>query len=216
MAQNPCPEGLNPRARLVSHNPAESGSGGRLGCDRLCWPLALLVPALPSGDTQQQKFLVAPGLAGGLCTPGWDPQGTGSLPQARVENETRDKHRDSQGDRCSPKDPRCSPSSELVLQGQTISLAAHSLNAAPYCSSTRHIHFPSSILFVLICCPQSDRPGDIIYILHRSRDYSPRVWETRCWTHTHTKSLHEHVIGFPGCGAILKRCCVCHFGIKLM
>lgn len=161
---------------------------------------------MPSGDTR--SFCLAPGLAGS-CTPRWDPQGKGSLPQTRA-----DKHSHSQGERsagCTPKDTHCNSSSELVFQVQTTSLAAHSVLLL-----TAQAHFPSSVLFVLICCPQSDRPGEIIYILHCSHNYSPRVWETHCWTHTHKKSLHEHVIGFSGCGAILKCCCGCHFGIKLM
>ncbi|RMC09125.1 hypothetical protein DUI87_14131 [Hirundo rustica rustica] len=65
---------------------------------------------LPPGDTQEQKFRVAPALAGVRT-----PQGTGSLPRARVVDETRDKHRDSHGER-SPKDAHRSPSGELAFQ----------------------------------------------------------------------------------------------------
>lgn len=63
------------------------------------------------------------------------------------------------------------------------------LKAAPYCS--RYTHFSPKILFVLICCPQSNGSGEIIYILHQSSNYSLRVWVSnifrfsspaRCWT----------------------------------
>lgn len=62
----------------------------------------LLVPLVcPQGTPRSRS---SAGFAGAIPS-------TGSLPQARVINGTRDQRRDSQGER-SPKDTHCSPSSE--------------------------------------------------------------------------------------------------------
>lgn len=91
----PVPRGAEPTSQACFTQPSTPleqrvGAEGGSGMKGSAGPGALL--AARRGHPAPE----APGLAGGHCAPGRDPQGTGSLPQARVLNETRDKHRDRQ------------------------------------------------------------------------------------------------------------------------
>lgn len=118
----------------------------------------------------------------------------------------------------SPRDTHCSPSSEMVLQMQTISLAAHSMLLLPAQAPSTFIFLPAFNLSLFAVLKVTDLGK--LFISYTAPVIIHQEFGRLTAGHTHTsidtKSLHEHVIGFPGCGAILKCCCVCHFGIKLM
>lgn len=115
----------------------------------------------------------------------------------RVSRRPSSKHGRQGGEVCqgSPKDACCSLQEQARLSHRDHQFS-RILKAAPCCPGTRHTHFSSGILFVLICCPRSDRSGEIIYTLHRSSNYSLRVGVSNichfsgpahCWTH---KKIH--------------------------
>lgn len=140
------------------------------------------------------------------------PGGEDSLPQTLAVNGGQGKHvagqrargvrtRDLLGLPKSCRPEICS-SQERTEFSCTDHQFSSILKAAPYCS--RYTHFSPKILFVLICCPQSNGSGEIIYILHQSSNYSLRAWVSnifrfsspaRCWTEKiHLMSM---LLGFP-------------------